>query len=129
MKFEVSSSELLSELVIGSGAIGPNPVIPILDDYLFDLSGNTLTITSTNLETTITSKLNVAGEEDGRIAVPAKTLLETLKALPEQPVTFVLDSDTNGITLKSSYGEYKLAGDNPEDFPAEPAEENTQTIT
>jgi len=129
MKFQVSSSELLSELNIGSGAIGPNPVIPILDDYLFELAGETLTITSTNLETTIVSKLSVAGEEDGRIAVPAKTLLETLKALPEQPISFVLDTDTNGITLKSSYGEYKLAGDNPEDFPELPTEENTNKFT
>ena len=128
MKFEVSSSELLSELVIGSGAIGPNPVIPILDDYLFDLSENTLTITSTNLETTIVSKLTVGGEQDGRIAVPAKTLLETLKALPEQPISFVLDTDTNGITLMSSYGEYKLAGDSPEEFPELPQEENIQSL-
>lgn len=129
MKFEVSSSQLLSELVIGSGAIGPNPVIPILDDYLFDLNDNTLTITSTNLETTIVSKITVGGEANGRIAVPAKTLLETLKALPDQPISFTLDSETNGITLKSSYGEYKLAGDSPEDFPELPAEENTNTLT
>lgn len=129
MKFQVSSQELLSELSIGSGAIGPNPVIPILDDYLFDLNGNDLTITSTNLETTIVSKLEVTGEENGRIAVPAKTLLETLKALPEQPISFVLDTDTNGITLKSSYGEYKLAGDAPEDFPELPAEENTKSLS
>lgn len=129
MNFEVSSSQLLSELVIGSGAIGPNPVIPILDDYLFDLNDNTLTITSTNLETTITSTLTVAGSENGRIAVPAKTLLETLKALPDQPISFVLDTDTNGITLKSKFGEYKLAGDNPEDFPELPSEENTNALT
>ncbi len=128
MNFQVSSAELLSELVVGKGAIGPNPVIPILDDYLFDLKENTLTITSTNLETTIISRLTVAGTEDGRIAVPANTLLETLKALPEQPISFSLDTDTGSITLKSSYGEYKLAGDNPEDYPELPVEENTHSL-
>ncbi|MEE9440219.1 MAG: DNA polymerase III subunit beta, partial [Saprospiraceae bacterium] len=99
MKFEVSSSELLSQLQIARGAISPNPVLPILEDYLFDLNDNILTITSTNLETTIVSNLDVNGEQNGKIAVPAKILLETLKALPEQPITFILDTETKGITL------------------------------
>ena len=128
MKFEVSSSELLSQLQIASGAINPNPVLPILEDFLFELADNTLTITSTNLETTITSKLEVLASESGKIAVPAKILLETLKALPEQPITFILDTDTNGITLKSSYGEYKLAGDTPDEFPQMPEEDNVSNI-
>jgi DNA polymerase-3 subunit beta len=128
MKFEVSSSELLSQLQIASGAINPNPVLPILEDFLFDLSDNMLTITSTNLETTIISKLEVLSKESGKIAVPAKILLETLKALPEQPITFTLDPETNGITLKSSYGEYKLAGDSPEEFPQMPEEDNVDKI-
>jgi DNA polymerase-3 subunit beta len=128
MKFEVSSSELLSQLQIASGAINPNPVLPILEDFLFDLNDNTLTITSTNLETTIISKLEVLASESGKIAVPAKILLETLKALPEQPITFILDAETNGITLKSSYGEYKLAGDTPDEFPQMPEEDNVDNI-
>jgi DNA polymerase-3 subunit beta len=128
MKFEVSSSELLSQLQIASGAINPNPVLPILEDFLFDLNDNTLTITSTNLETTIISKLEVLASESGKIAVPAKILLETLKALPEQPITFILDPETNGITLKSSYGEYKLAGDTPDEFPQMPEEDNVDNI-
>lgn len=129
MKFEVSSAELLSELQIASGAINPNPVIPILEDFLFDLKGNQLTISSTNLETTIISSIDVAGSEDGIIAVPARILLDTLKALPEQPITFILDENNNGITLKSSYGEYKLAGDSPEDFPEVPSEDDTEKLT
>ena len=128
MKFEVSSSGLLSQLQIANGAIAPNPVLPILEDFLFDLQDNVLTITSTNLETTIVSTLEVSGSEDGKIAVPAKILLETLKALPEQPITFILEKDTNGITLKSSYGEYKLAGDTPDEFPSLPAEENVDSV-
>lgn len=129
MKFQVSSSELQSQLVIANGAINPNPVIPILEDYLFELLDNTLTITSTNLETTIVSTLEVTGSANGRIAVPAKTLLETLKALPEQPISFELDPDSNGITLISKYGEYKLAGDTPEEYPALPTKENVKTLS
>lgn len=128
MKFEVSSSELLSQLQIANSAINTNPVIPILEDFLFDLKGNVLTVTSTNLETTIISKMEVQGSADGIIAVPAKILLETLKALPEQPVTFILE-ENNAITLKSSYGEYKLSGDVADEFPEQPSDEGASALT
>ena len=128
MIFEVSSSELLKKLQIASGAISSNPVIPILEDFLFELSGNNLTISATNLEVTIISSLSVMGSEDGRIAVPARILLDTLKALPDHPVKFKVDSDNNVVTLNSAYGEYKLSGDTAEDFPEVPVEENTNEI-
>lgn len=129
MKFEVSSTNLLSQLQVANGAVSTNPVIPILEDFLFDLKGNNLTITSTNLETTIISTMEVMGSEDGVVAVPAKILLETLKALPQQPITFILDQNSMGITLKSSYGEYKLSGDQADDYPELPVEENVEKIS
>ncbi|MBK6363778.1 MAG: DNA polymerase III subunit beta [Saprospiraceae bacterium] len=129
MKFEVSSSELLKHLNIAAGAIGSNPVIPVMEDFLFDIVNNKLTITTTNLETTIITTMEVLSEQDGRIAIPAKMLLETLKALPEQPITFTIDDETNGITILSSFGKYKLAGDSPEDFPTPPSDEDTESLT
>ena len=108
MKFSVSSSDLLKKLNIGSGAISANPVMPILEDFLFSIEGSTLTITSTNIETTIVTKIEVMADQDGQIAMPAKILLETLKALPEQPITFSVDEETNGVELTSAYGKYKL---------------------
>ncbi len=128
MIFEVSSSELLKKLQVAGGAISSNPVIPILEDFLFDLAGNELTISATNLEVTIISTLEVSGSKDGKVAVPAKILLETLKALPEQPVKFKVDTSNNAISLKSAYGEYKLAGDSPDDFPETPFEENVSLV-
>ncbi len=116
MKFEVSSAELLAHLVIVNGAISPNAIIPILEDFLFELSGNNLTITGTNQETMIISKMEVAGIENGNIAIPGKILMDTLRELPEQPLSIEVN-ESNGITIKSSYGEYKLTGDNPEEFP------------
>ena len=71
MRFEVSSSELLRQLNIASGAINSNPVLPIMEDFLFDVQNNVLTITSTNLETTIITQLAVTADEDGIIAIPA----------------------------------------------------------
>ena len=121
MVFEVSSSELLKKLQVAAGAISSNPVIPILEDFLFDLSGNELTISATNLEVTIISSLTVMGSDNGKVAVPGKILLDTLKALPDQPVKFQVDGENNAIKLKSAYGEYKLSGDNADDFPETPA--------
>ncbi len=129
MRFSVSSSDFLKKLQVASGAINPNPVLPILEDFLFDIENNVLTISSTNLETTIITKLDVVADEGGKIAVPAKILLDTLKALPDQPITFAVDENGSGIELTSDYGKYKLAGDNPEDFPETPAEENVDHIT
>ena len=128
MVFEVSSSDLLKKLQVASGAIGSKPVMPILEDFLFELDGNELTISATNLEVTIISSLQVAGKKDGRLAIPAKILLETLKALPDQSLSFKVDPKTNGIQIKSAYGEYKLTGDSDEDFPEIPADDNVHSI-
>ncbi len=128
MVFQVSSSELLKKLQVANGAIGSKPVMPILEDVLFELEGNELTLSATNLEVTIISSLTVSGSKDGKVAIPAKILLETLKALPDQSLNFEVDSKTNGIKLKSAYGEYKLAGDSHEDFPEIPSDENVNSI-
>ena len=112
MKFSVSSSELLKRLQIAGGAIASNPVLPILEDFLFSISDNKLTIAATDLETSITTDLEVTADSDGTVAVPAKILLETLKALPQQPITFSINDDNYAIELTSAYGKYRLAGEN-----------------
>jgi DNA polymerase-3 subunit beta len=129
MKFSVSSSELLKKLQMAGGAIGSNPVLPILEDFLFTINGNTLTIAATDLETSITTELEVMADADGVVAVPAKILLETLKALPQQPVTFTVDDESFGIEITSAYGKYKLAGENGADFPAIPVPDEVDVLT
>lgn len=128
MRFKVSSAVLLKQLQIASGAINSNPVLPILEDFLFSMEGNKLEIASTNLETSITTSLEVTGEEDGNIAVPAKILLDTLKALPGMPIQFHLNTENNLIRIVSDYGEYKLSGDNAEDFPQIPSNEESTSV-
>ncbi len=128
MRFEVSSSELLKQLNIASGAINNNPVLPVMEDFLFVIKENILTITATNLETTIITQVEVIADEDGTIAIPAKILLETLKALPEQPITITVD-ENNGVKILSSFGAYKMSGDTPDDFPSPPEEDNVETFT
>jgi DNA polymerase III subunit beta len=121
MRFTVSSSELLKHLQVANGAIGSNPVLPILEDFLFHLSGDKLFITASDLETSVTTSMDA--EYDGKkssIAIPAKILVETLKGLPSQPISFHVHEDNNGIELTSSYGRYKLTGEAGEDYPTLP---------
>ncbi len=128
MKFSVSSSELLKQLQIAGGAIGSNPVLPILEDFLFTIENNKLRITATDLETSITNEIEVNADTSGTVAVPAKILLETLKALPQQPITFNVNEENFGIEITSAYGKYKLAGENGADFPRIPEADNVDAI-
>lgn len=117
MKFLVSSAALLKLLTGLNGVISTHPVVPILDNFHFQLTPGKLVVTASDLETSIVATLAVETPDSGAIAVPARLLLETLKNLPDQPVTFVVDEDTYAVTLKSANGRYKLAGENAADFP------------
>ncbi len=128
MKFSISSSELLGQLQIAGGAIGSNPVLPILEDFLFTINDNQLTITATDLETTIVTEVEVMSDTNGTVAIPARILLDTLKALPQQPITFAIDDETYAIEITSAYGKYKLAGENGADFPRIPDAEGTDSL-
>ncbi|MCM4156880.1 DNA polymerase III subunit beta [Gramella sp. AN32] len=116
MKFIVSSNYLLKQLQILGGVINNTNTLPILDNFLFDLKNDELTVSASDLETTMSAKLKVESDSEGKIAVPAKLLLETLKTFPEQPLTFVAE-DNNTIELSSNHGKYALAYANGEEFP------------
>jgi len=120
MKFIVNTNQLLHKLQSVSGTIVSKPVIPILDHFLFDITDKKLTITCTDLETTMSTMMDVQSEENVRIAVPSKMCMDTLKALPNQPVTFTISLEKNAIELKSEFGRYKLIGQNADDFPKIP---------
>ena len=116
MKFIVSSTYLLKQLQILGEVINNNNTLPILDNFLFELNHDELTVSASDLETTMSAKLKVESDSEGSIAVPAKLLLETLKTFPEQPLTFVVESN-NTIELSSNHGKYALAYANGEEFP------------
>jgi len=121
MKFTVSTSALQKQLSIINGVVSGNPIVPILENFLFELKEGKLTITASDLQTTMITSLPVDANQDIHIAIPAKILLDTLKSLPEQPVTFEIDSDTFVVEIHSENGRYKLAGENATDFPRVPA--------
>ncbi len=129
MKFSVSSTELLKHLQLAGGAIGSNPVLPILEDFLFTIQDNQLTISATDLETSITTIVDVMSDANGTVAIPAKILLDTLKALPQQPITVAINEENFGIEITSAYGKYRLAGENGSDFPAIPEPDSVDTVS
>lgn len=128
MRFEVASHEILKHLNVASGAISPNPVLPVMEDFLFHIDNGKLTITTTNLESTIITSLNVNAEEDGIVTIPHKILLETIKSLPDQPLRFEVD-ENNSIKISSAFGVYKLSGKMPDDFPIPPKEEDVEALS
>lgn len=120
MKFIVSSSNLLNHLNRISGVIPSNAIVPILENFLFDIKDGKLTITASDLQTSMITELEVEAKETGQIAVPARILIDTLKNLAEQPITFTIDEESYSIELSSDNGRYKLAGENATDFPRIP---------
>ncbi len=116
MKFIVSSSQLLKQLQILGGVINSNNTLPILDNFLFELSNNELRISASDLETTMSTSLEVEADETGAIAVPARLLLDILKTFAEQPLTFKVE-DNHTIEISSDSGKYALAYADGEEFP------------
>lgn len=116
MKFIVSSSQLLKQIQILSGVINSNNTLPILDNFLFELNHNVLKIAASDLETTMSTFVEVESNDIGTIAVNARLLLETLKTFPDQPLTFKTE-ENNTIEISSNQGKYDMAYFNGQQFP------------
>ena len=117
MKFLVSSSLLLKHLQVLGGVISNNSTVPIVDNFLFDIKDSVLTITASDLETTMSAQIEVESETDSMLAIPAKLLLETLKTFPEQPLTFIQHIETQTIEISSDFGKYALAYVDGDEYP------------
>jgi len=128
MKFIVSSTYLLKQLQVLGGVINNSNTLPILDNFLFELDQSSLTISASDLETTMSSTIEVESDSKGSVAIPAKLLLDTLKTFPEQPLTFIVE-DNNTVEISSNHGKYALAYANGEEFPKAVALENPSSTT
>jgi DNA polymerase-3 subunit beta len=132
MKFIVSSTELLNRLQVINRVINAKNTLPILDHFLFELSGNELKITASDLETTLTTSMNLENaSDDGIIAIPARLLTDTLKEFPVQPLNFDINLENNAILISTENGKYTIIGQNGNDFPQHPKvkEEKKFSIT
>lgn len=126
MNFAVSSSTLLKHLQSISGVLISNNTLPILDNFLFEISDSTLSIHASDIETTMITTLEVESNKSGSICMPSNILLDILKNLPEQPVTFRVNEETLGIELASATGNFEMVGYPGEDFPKVKELERTQ---
>lgn len=116
MNFIVSSTQLLRQLQTLSGVLNTSNTLPILDHVLLELTPQQLKLTGTDLETTISTTVKVETTSEGKLAVPARLLLETLKTFPEQPLTFS-QKENNTIEISSDQGKYALAYANADEYP------------
>jgi DNA polymerase-3 subunit beta len=132
MSFVVSSMELQKHLGSIAGVVPTKSVLPIIQNVHFYLEGSTLQLTATDLENSMRTWLTVENndeQEQFNLAFPARILQDTLKALPEQPLTFSRDQETNGIIITTDTGEYKINCENGEDFPEFPSAEDMNSIS
>jgi DNA polymerase-3 subunit beta len=120
MKFIVSSQLLLKNLQAISGVVSSSNTLPILDNFLFDIEENKLTVSASDLETTMKTSLEVTSKESGQVAIPARILLDLLKSFPDTPITFSINKETFAVRFTSEYGEYNVAGLNGAEFPKAP---------
>ena len=116
MKFIVSSTYLLKQLQVLGGVINTTNTLPILDNFLFELDHSKLTVSASDLETTMSSTIEVDSNSEGSVALPARLLLDTLKTFPEQPLTFVVE-DNHTVEISSNHGKYALAYADGNEFP------------
>ncbi|MFI5253216.1 MAG: DNA polymerase III subunit beta [Bacteroidota bacterium] len=129
MKFTVAIGELQKCLANIGGVIPSKSTLPILENFLFELNGNNLKITATDLEISMSVSIEVKGSRNGKIAVPAKKLMETTRALPLASLEFQVDLNSNKIDMTTENGEYKLTGESSENYPAIPEFKGQDEIT
>ena len=125
MRFIVNSTALLKEIQKLNGVISSNNTLPILDNFLFEIKDNKMSIIASDLETTIISCIDIESDSDGKITIPSRILTDTLKTFSNQPLTFIIDFSNFSIEMSSELGNYKLAGQNADGFPKTPSVESS----
>lgn len=128
MKFIVSSTQLLKHVQQISGVISTNTVLPILEDFLFEIEKNKLTIVATDLETVMKIHMDIEAKDSGKVCIPGKILVDSLKNIPEQPLTFTIDKNY-GVEITSDNGKYKVMGENPDNFPKDPVSDIASAVS
>lgn len=131
MKFVVASDKLHKHLQVLSGVLNSSNTLPILDNFLFELSPGKAVISASDLETTMVTEVEVMTEDEASVAIPAKLLIDTLKLFGSTsiPLTFKIDESSLAIELTSDQGKYKLAGQSGAEFPKAPEMESETEFT
>ena len=125
MKFKIQSKTFLSKLSAVSKVVNSKNVLSILDNFLFQLEGDTLTVTASDAENTIISRISVDDAEgQGSFAVNVKYILEALKCLPDQILSFDINDDNLEININYRNGNFNFIAVNAAEFPQKESIEN-----
>ena len=116
MKFTSSSGKLLKQLEMVNGIINTKTKVPLLDYILFEVEDGILTVTTSDLEMSLTSSMRVEAIENGRIAVHSQLIIGILKELSEQKVLFDIYLENKTVNIIGDKDKYKLQGESIEDF-------------
>ena len=121
MKFIVSSTDLLSHLQSIGRVINSKNTQPILDNFLFRIEDNTLTITASDLETTMETSLHLdTVEQEGAVAIASRLLIDTLKEFPEQPLSFTVNPSNCAVEISWASGKFNIPGASADEYPTKP---------
>ncbi len=120
MSFTVSSGLLQKHLKALAGVVSSTPLVPILENFRLEIGRGILRTTASDMQTTIVAELAVETQKEAIAAIPAKLLMDTLANTPEQPITITVDEETYGATITTETGRFRIAGENPVDFPKLP---------
>ncbi len=130
MKFIISSSLLQKQLQTVSGVMGSGSALPILENVLFEIEDKTLTLTASDLETSMSSRITVdMADGDIRVAIPGKIIMDTLKTLPDIPVSFTINENNHNVEISAGEGRYNTQGYPGDEFPKTPEIESEATIS
>lgn len=125
MKFNVPSKTLYGYVSAVSKVINSKNALTILNNFLFELSGNTVRITASDMENTLTARVPVTDAEgEGKFCVDARRLTDLLKSMPDLGITFEIDDANLAIEIKYPSGTYSFIGINGNEYP-QPATEST----
>lgn len=129
MKFIVSRDVLYKNLSAISGVLGNNSTMAILDNFLFTVKDKTLTLTASDLDSTMTAVIDLTDVEgECCVAVPSKILLETLKLVSENPIIFLIDEANNEVKYTVANGEYEAPCYPGNEYPQIPVMENAKSF-
>ena len=130
MKFNVSSKTLYSYVSAVSKVINSKNALTILNNFLFELSDNTLTITASDLENTLVAHLEVMDAEgEGKFCVDARRMVDLLKEMPDQGISFDINDDNLAVEIGYPSGNYSFIAINGNEYPSnESVDESTDII-
>ena len=130
MRFTLSSTALSTKLSALSKVINSKNALPILGDFVFDIQGQTLTLTASDSENTMRTAVTLTESDgDGRFAIGNHDLLEAVKCFSEQPITFDVNAESTLVKISYQNGLFSLPVESADEFPmAQPLSDGANII-